>query len=88
MCIRDSSQVVFTRESVFNCSTTEGVSARLDVVIPAGSQRSLLFFHHLSASSVNADLEAFQFDVTPAADSPLLEGLNAEQLSEIVNWDF
>ena len=82
------SQVVFTRESVFNCSTTEGVSARLDVVIPAGSQRSLLFFHHLSASSVNADLEAFQFDVTPAADSPLLEGLNAEQLSEIVNWDF
>jgi len=57
-------------------------------MIPAGSQRSLLFFHQLSASSAIADFEALQFDTTPADGSALIEGLSAEQLSEIVNWDF
>ena len=80
--------VVFTQQSVFNCASSDGISARLDVTIPAGSQRSLLFFHHLSASSANADFEALQFDTTPVIGSALVEGLSAEDLSEIVNWDF
>ena len=83
-----SSQVVFNQSSVFSCWSTEGFNARLDVVVPAGSQRSLMFFHHLSTSSANADFEALQFDTTPAVGSALVEGLSAEQLSEIVNWDF
>lgn len=49
---------------------------------------ALLFFHHLSASSASADFEALQFDTTPAVGSALVEGLSAEQLSEVVNWDF
>ena len=80
--------VVFTQQSVFNCASSDGISARLDVTIPAGSQRSLLFFHHLSGSSANADFEALQFDTTPVVGSALVEGLSAEDLSEIVNWDF
>jgi len=82
------SPVVFTQQTVFNCWSSEGLNARLDVMIPAGSQRSLLFFHQLSASSAIADFEALQFDTTPADGSALIEGLSAEQLSEIVNWDF
>ena len=82
------SPVVFTQQTVFNCWSSEGLNARLDVVIPAGTQRSLLFFHHLSASSANADFESLQFETTPAVGSALVEGLSAEQLSEIVNWDF
>ena len=82
------SQVVFTQQTVFTCSSPDGVSARLDVTIPAGSQRSLLFFHHLSTSSINADFEALQFDTTPVLGSALVEGLSAEELSDIVNWDF
>ena len=80
--------VVFTQQTVFNCASSDGISARLDVTIPAGSQRSLLFFHHLSGSSANADFEALQFDTTPVIGSALVEGLSAEDLSEIVNWDF
>jgi hypothetical protein len=82
------SRVVSVQRNVFNCATSDGLNARLDVVVPAGSQRALLFFHQLSASSVNADVEALQFETTPAVGSALVEGLSAEQLSEIVNWDF
>jgi len=82
------SQVVLTQQTVFNCWSSEGLNARLDVIVPAGSTRSLLFFHHLSASSVNADFDSLQFETTPAVGSALVEGLSAEQLSEIVNWDF
>lgn len=80
--------MVFAQSSTFSCWSSNGLNARLDVIIPAGSQRSLLFFHHLSTSSINADIEALQFETTPAVGSALVEGLSAEQLSEIVNWDY
>lgn len=82
------SPAVFTEAVTFSCWSSNGLNARLDVIIPAGSQRSLLFFHHLSTSSVNTVFEAAQFDATPAVGSALVEGLSQEQLAEIVNWDF
>ncbi len=82
------SEVVFVEQTVFDCWTRDGVNARMDVVIPAGAQRSLMFFHQLSDSSTEADLQALQFETTPAVGSPLVEGLSAAQLSEIVNWDY
>lgn len=82
------SQVVFAQTSAFNCWSTNGLNARLDVIVPAGTTRALMFFHHLSPSSVNADIEAAQFDTNPFEGSSLIEGLNQQQLSEIVNWNF
>lgn len=82
------SPAVFTEAVTFSCWSSNGLNARLDVIIPAGSQRSLLFFHHLSTSSVNTVFEAAQFDATPDFGSALVEGLSEQQLSEIVNWDF
>jgi hypothetical protein len=82
------SRAVSTQQNVFTCWSSAGLNSRLDVIIPAGTQRSLIFFHQLSASSTTADFEALQFDTTPAVGSALVEGLSAEQLSEVVNWDF
>ncbi len=79
---------VFAQATAFNCASTNGLNARIDVIIPAGSQRSLMFFHHLSTTSPNAVVEASLFDSTPAVGDALVEGLSAEQLSEVVNWDY
>lgn len=82
------SPVVFAQERAFSCYSSNGLNARVDVIVPAGSTRSLLFFHQMSSSSVNAVVESAQFDSTPALGSPLVEGLSQEQLDEVVNWDF
>jgi hypothetical protein len=82
------SNSVFTGDSVFNCWGTQGLTARIDVVIPAGETRALMLFHGLSQTFADAQRLATIFDVTPTLDSELAEGLTETQLSEAVNWNY
>lgn len=77
-----------TSDTVFNCSGTQGASARLDVIVPAGERRALMFFHGISPSGAEASARALQYNTTPAPGSPLVEGLSQQQLSELLNWRY
>lgn len=80
------SNSVFTTESVFDCAGNQGFNARIDLTIPAGESRALMFFHAMSSSvSLATDL-ASQFDTTPAFGSDLVEGLSDVQLQAVANW--
>ncbi len=82
------SNSVFTGSSVFNCWGDQGLTARIDVVIPAGETRALMFFHGLSQTFSQALDLATLFDVTPTPGSELAEGLTETQLFEAVNWNY
>ena len=84
MCIRDSSE--FVTSSVFDCAGPQGLSARIDLTVPAGERRALMLFHSMAATGDEASATVSQFDVTPTIDSDLAEGLTEEQLSEVANW--
>jgi len=80
------SNSVFTSESVFDCAGNQGFNARIDLTIPAGEARALMFYHAMSSSvSLATDL-ASQFDTTPAFGSDLVEGLTDVQLQAVANW--
>ena len=76
----------FVTSSVFNCAGSEGLSARIDLTVPAGERRALMFFHSMSANGDLASAAARQFDITPTIDSDLAEGLSEQQLLEVANW--
>lgn len=82
------SSSVFTNTSVFNCYGSEGLTARIDVTIPAGETRSLMLFHGMSAAQGNARSLATMFDITPTLASPLTEGLTEAQLLNVINWSY
>lgn len=79
---------VFTGNTVFNCAGPQGLTARIDVLIPAGERRALMFFHGMSVTSADAMNRAVQYDTTPAFGNPLVEGLSQAQLSEVANWRY
>ena len=83
-----ASNSVFTGDSVFDCYGDQGLTARIDVVVPAGESRALMLFHGLAVSSVEAQELATLFDVTPEFGNELTEGLGEEQLSAVVNWNY
>ena len=82
------SSPVFTSSSTFNCAGTQGLNARIDLLVPAGEQRSLLLYHSMSPTGATALDAATQFDITPVLGSDLVEGLTQEQLLEVANWRF
>ncbi len=80
------SNSVFVTESVFQCAGNEGLNARIDLTIPAGESRALMFFHAMHYTSALSIDAAAQFDTTPAIGSDLVEGLTESQLQEVANW--
>lgn len=82
------SNSVFTSQSVFQCAGREGLSARIDLTIPAGERRALMFFHSMSYTVSLATDAASQFDTTPTIGSDLVEGLTEAQLQEVANWNY
>ncbi len=82
------SMSVFTNTSVFNCAGSEGLTARIDVTIPAGETRALMLFHGMSTTQDNARSLASMFDDTPTLASPLTEGLTEAQLLDVVNSNY
>jgi len=83
-----ASTAVFTADSVFNCFGSEGLTARIDVTVPAGETRALMLFHGMSTTISNARSLATEFDVTPTLSSSLTEGMTEVQLSNVVNWAY
>jgi hypothetical protein len=73
---------------VFSCAGTEGVLSTFDVSIPAGAARHLMFFNQMNAENAGALTAAAEFDTNPAEGGDLLSGLDATQLSEVLNWAF
>jgi len=82
------STAVFTGDSVFNCYGSEGLTARIDVTVPAGETRALMLFHGMSLTRSDARSLASEFNVTPTLSSALTEGMTEVQLSNVVNWDY
>ena len=79
---------VFTGDSVFDCYGDQGLTARIDVVVPAGETRALMLFHGMSPTSSDAQQLATLFDITPTVGSALAEGLTEAQLSNVANWNY
>ena len=82
------SNTVFTGTSVFDCAGNQGLVARIDLSIPAGERRALMFFHSMSADEAGALGAVGQFDATPPFGSDLVEGLTEEELAEVANWTY
>ena len=83
-----ASSTEFTSRNVFACAGVEGLNARIDLTIPAGEQRSLMFFHSLANTGSNALANVWQFETTPPVGSELVEGLTEEQLQNVANWTY
>lgn len=79
---------VFTSTSVFNCYGSQGLSARMDVTIPAGETRALMLFHGMSVTQGDARSLATEFNTTPTLSSSLTEGMTEAQLQSVVNWNY
>lgn len=83
-----ASPAVFTNDSVFNCWGSQGLTARIDVSVPAGETRALMLFHGLSTTQDNARSLATEFNTTPTIANALTEGMTEAQLTNVVNWDY
>jgi hypothetical protein len=73
---------------VFSCAGTEGVLSTFDISVPAGATRHLMFFNQMNAENAEGLAGAVEFDTNPAQGGDLLSGLDATQLSEVLNWAF
>jgi len=82
------SPAVFTGTSVFNCWGSQGLTARIDVSVPAGETRALMLFHGMSVTQSDARSLATEFNQTPTLASSLTEGMTEAQLLNVVNWDY
>lgn len=74
-------------QTVFNNAGTQGVRADFLLNVNAGATAYLLFFNQLHDTSSNALATVSAFDALDAS-SPLLAGLDANQLGHTVNWSF
>ncbi|MFL5331530.1 MAG: beta strand repeat-containing protein [Gemmataceae bacterium] len=62
---------------------------QFSITVPAGQTRRIMVFGQLHQDSTTATTDAATFDSNATlTGSGLLSGLNTQQLSEIVNWDF
>lgn len=79
-------------QTVFDCSSVEGLGATFNVVVPAGATRSLMFFAGLAGVTVvnntvvAATAAASQFNSNATLLPDWLVGLTAEQQAQILNW--
>lgn len=74
--------------TVFSCAGLEGILATFDISVPAGGTRHLLFFNQMNAENAEGLAGGASFDTNPAEGGDLLSGLDATQLSEVLNWAF
>lgn len=73
--------------TVFNSNETQGVQADYQVVIPANSTRSLLFFYGLNSTTAEAKAAATVYNsLNELETSGLLTGLSKNQLAQTLNW--
>ncbi len=72
--------------TVFDCFGTQGVRGEFEVAIPAGGRAVFVWFQQLSPSSETAPTRASVFNTTLTPGSPLTEGMSADELAAVVNW--
>jgi hypothetical protein len=80
-------------ETVFDCSSGDGLGATFDLTIPAGGTQALMFFMGIgeidgtgSTDTANAEINAQQFSDFSTIDTSLTSDLTQQQLDQIVNW--
>jgi hypothetical protein len=83
-----ASQTVFqfSNDGTTPADNGEGILGAFNVTVPGGATRSFMFFSQLHATGADAVTAAAAFDSNPAGE--LVAGLTAEQLAQIVNFDF
>lgn len=80
-------------ETVYSCSSVDGLGATFDLTIPAGGTQALMFFMGIaeidgtgSTDTANAEANAQQFSDFGTIDTSLTGDLTQQQLDQIVNW--
>lgn len=77
----------FVSQTVFSSAGTEGIRADFSLNLTAGATAYLLFFNQIHGLASAAQTDAPGFN-TLNSSSPLLAGIGANQLGQIVNWNF
>jgi FG-GAP-like repeat len=76
----------FTNNGTTPVDNGEGILGAFNVTVPGGATRSLMFFTQLHATAADALTGAAAFDSNPTGE--LVADLTAEQLAQLVNFDF